>query len=64
LLVDTAAYTNFSLDSACYRQLDKFNKPWNANFMVHPGMGDDRKRERGICFVIVRQNVVVISFGS
>jgi hypothetical protein len=34
---NAAAFTNFSLDSACYRQLDKVNKPWNANFMVHPG---------------------------
>jgi len=64
LLVDAAAFTNFSLGSACYRQLDKVNNPWNANFMVHPGGGGAGRGREGYVFVIVRQNVVVISFGS
>jgi len=46
-----AAFTYFSLDSACYRQLDKVNKPWNANFMVHPG-GRQEEGERDMFLLL------------
>ena len=45
-------------------QLDKVNKPWNANFMVHLGGVETGRGREGYVFVIVRQNVVVVSFGS